>query len=70
MVVINLKNSTQKEFAVVCPNCKQKDIVVAKKKMASVQAKCRHCETNRWLRFVGEITHFGDKNEYIKIRYY
>lgn len=59
-----------KLFAVVCPQCKKLDIIEARKRMVSVQAQCRHCHKNTWLKFIGQIVHFGEHKEYTKVEYF
>jgi transposase-like protein len=64
------RKEIMQEFAVQCPNCGQKDIVEAKKKMVSKQAVCRHCHKNTWLRFIGRIVKFGANLQYRKIEFF
>ena len=73
---INVSNPMTKrtvilaQFVGICPNCKHRNVISAKKVNLFKLDVCRACHRRTWLRMEGKLKYFGHKAQFAKISWF
>jgi hypothetical protein len=73
---INMSNPMSKRtvilasFSVICPKCKHRSIIEAKKALKFKLGKCSNCHIKTWLRIEGKVKQFGKNDQFAKISWF
>ena len=74
-ISVNIGVNTQRkviltEFFVICPKCRSKGIIYAKKAGKFKLGICKGCHSKTWLRLLGKVKRFGQNDAKIRLGYF